>query len=92
MSYIATFAVALTFNFILVVQFWLYWDNCETHKESNQHEEACSEPVQHVVLFKWKRGTSMGLVERAMKEAEKLKESIRFVSAIKSGQTFTDRG
>jgi hypothetical protein len=34
----------------------------------------------------------MGLVERAMKEAEKLKESIRFVSAIKSGQTFTDRG
>ena len=27
MSYIATFAVALTFNFILVLQFWLYWDN-----------------------------------------------------------------
>lgn len=86
MSYIATFCVALTFNGILVLQFWLYWNNSDCCEEG-----AATASVEHIVLFKWKHGCSVGLMELAMKEAEKLKE-IPFVEAFKAGETFTDRG
>jgi len=88
MSYITTFCVALTFNFILVLQFWLYWNNsCVGEADSTPKPS-----VQHVVLFKWKHGTSEGLIELAMKEVSKLKEGITFVEDLKAGPTFTDRG
>lgn len=70
LSYIATFCVALTFNGILVLQFWLYWNN----SSDGSNEDAPTASVEHVVLFKWKHGCSVGLMEQAMKEAEKLKE------------------
>eukprot|EP00746_Dinoflagellata_sp_MGD_P004443 gnl/MRDRNA2_/MRDRNA2_108571_c0_seq1.p1 gnl/MRDRNA2_/MRDRNA2_108571_c0~~gnl/MRDRNA2_/MRDRNA2_108571_c0_seq1.p1 ORF type:complete len:106 (+),score=21.78 gnl/MRDRNA2_/MRDRNA2_108571_c0_seq1:48-365(+) len=45
-------------------------------------------PVQHVVYFKWKEGTSKDRIENAMKALRSMKSTVPVVQELVVGETF----
>lgn len=47
--------------------------------------------VEHIVLFKWKEGTSTGTISLVMDKLKGLKEQIPEIEDLSCGENFSDR-